>query len=133
MTFLITGILLLLPALALGQAVPYSAVVMEVTGKASASRQGVSRPLEAGGVLYPGEVVETAPDASLTLYYPESGEEEQWPGGLTFTVGSQQSEPRDPRMQSRNRKVSLPSLETPPGGLKLRGRGQAPKPADPPR
>lgn len=133
MTFLITGILLLLPALALGQTVPYSAMVMEVTGKVSASRQGVSRPLEAGVVLYPGEVVETAPEASLTLYYPESGEEEQWPGGLKFTVGSLQSEPRDPRVQSRNRKVTLPSLETPPGGLKLRGKGQAPKPAEPPR
>ena len=115
----------------LAEEVPYSALVMNLSGKATATRQGASRPLEVGAVLYPQEVVETAAGSSLTLYYPESGEEEEWPGGLKFSVGKAQSDPLHPQVKRTNRKVVLPSLESPPGGMKLRGRPQeeTPKPA----
>ena len=121
-------IILLLPAAVLGQSVSYSAVVMDLSGRATVVRKGAPRALEAGAVVYPGEVVETAPGATLTLYYPESGEEEQWPGGLKFTVGILKSEPRHPGVKSRNRRVTPPSLESPPGGLKLRSAPPAPEP-----
>lgn len=131
MLYVIAGlILLLLPQAAPGQGVPYSAMVMDVSGKATATQGGASRALEAGAVLYPQEVVEIGAGASLTVYYPESGEEEQWPGGLKFTVGKLHSDPQHPAVKRRSRKVALPSLESPPGGMKVRG---APPPAPAPQ
>ena len=134
MAFLLVGVMVLLSSSpAPGQSASYSAVVMDLSGKATATRQGEVRVLELGWVLYPGDMVETAPGASLTLYYPESGEEEQWPGDLKFMVGTHKSEPRHPGVTSRNRKITLPSLESPPGGLKVRAPPKAPEPAEPGR
>jgi hypothetical protein len=130
MLYVIAGlILLLLPQAAPGQGVPYRALVMDLSGQATATREGASRALEAGALLYPQEKVETGPGSSLTVYYPESGEEEQWPGGLKFTVGNLRSDPQHPAVKRRQRKVALPSLESPPGGMKVRG---APPPATTP-
>jgi len=132
MFFFMAGLILmlLLPQAAPGQGVPYSAMVMDISGKATATQQGASRALEAGAVLYPQEVVATGAGASLTVYYSESGEEEQWPGGLKFTVGKLRSDPQHPAVKRRSRKVALPSLEAPPGGMKVRG---APPPAPAPQ
>jgi hypothetical protein len=135
--------LLLAPG-AFAQDAPYSAIVLDISGKATATRQGTQRPLELGALLYPREVVETAPGASLTVNYLESGDEEQWPGEMKFTVGQARSDPLHPRVKRMNRKVALPSLnypsggttlmnlpeEGPPGGLKLRGRPPDKEPKD---
>ncbi len=132
MQVLLAGLLLVLGgALAApAQEVPYSAVVMDLTGKAAVTRHGESRPLETGTVLFPGDLVETAADAFLTVYYPQSGEEEKWPGGLKFTVGKLQSDHRRPEVKCRNLKVVLPSMDAPPGGMKIRG---APSPKEAPQ
>jgi hypothetical protein len=103
-------IILLLPTATIAGKVSYSAIVMDLTGKATATGLGKSRPLDLGDMLYPQEVVETAAGASLTINYPESEEEEQWPGGLKFTVGKTRSEPIPPQVKRSKRGVVLPPL-----------------------
>lgn len=111
---------------------PYSAVVLDLEGKVTATRNGETRSLELGAMLYPQEVVETGAGASLTLYYPESGEEEHWPGGLKFTVGTAHSDPLLPQVRRQKRPpVELPALDSPPGGLKVRGQSSD-QPGPPP-
>jgi hypothetical protein len=112
---------LLLPTMAGAEGVPYSAIVLDISGQVTATHQGNRRSLELGALLIPQEVVETAPGSALTINYLESGEEEQWPGGLRFSVGTAQSDPVHPQVKRMNRKVVLPQLASPPGGLKLRG------------
>jgi hypothetical protein len=109
---------LLLPLTAVAGVVPYSAIVMDLSGKATATRAGNTRPLELGEVLYPQDVVETATGASLTINYPESGEEEQWPGGMKFTVGKIRSANIPPQVKRTKRQVVLPNL--PPGSKPAR-------------
>jgi hypothetical protein len=101
---------LLLPAAAVAGEIPYSAIVLDLTGAATATRLGKSRPLGLGDILYPQEVVETAPGASLTINYPESEEEEEWPGGMKFTVGKIRSDPIPPQVKRRKHRVVLPAL-----------------------
>jgi hypothetical protein len=115
-------IILLLPAAAVAGEVPYSAIVLDLSGQATAIRLGKSRPLELGAVLYPQEVVETAAGASLTISYPESGEEEQWPGGMKFSVGKIRSDNIPPQVKRRKGGVVLPDLPPEPGqgGIKRR-------------
>ena len=107
---------LLLPMAALAGEAPYSAIVLDLSGTATATRLGKSRLLDLGAVLYPQEVVETAAAAVLSINYFESGDEEQWPGGLKFTVGKTQSDPIPPQVKRLNRKLVLPPLESPDTG-----------------
>jgi hypothetical protein len=103
-------IILLLPTAAVAGEVSYSAIVMDLTGPATATRLEKSRPLDLGDMLYPQEVVETAPGASLTINYPASGEEEEWPGSMKFTVGKIRSDPIPPQVKRRKHRVVLPAL-----------------------
>jgi hypothetical protein len=111
---------LLLPTAAVAAEVPYSAIVMDLTGQATVTRLGKSRPLDLGDMLYPQEEVETAAGASLTINYLESEEEEQWPGGMKFTVGKTRSDPIPPQVKRTKHGVVLPPLPegTSRGGLK---------------
>jgi len=51
------------PTLAFAGEVPYSAIVLDLSGTATATRLGKSRLLDLGAVLYSQEVVETAAGA----------------------------------------------------------------------
>jgi hypothetical protein len=114
--FMAWGLILLSPLTAVAGEVSYSAIVMDLSGQATATRLGKSRPLELGATLYPQEEVETAAASSLTINYLESGDEEEWPGGLKFAVGKTQSDPIPPQVKRTNRKVVLPSLDSPDTG-----------------
>ena len=95
---------LLLPSAVIAGEASYSAIVMDLSGKATVTRLGKNLPLDLGAVLYPQEMVETAPGAALTINYLESGEEEQWPGGMKFSVGKTQSDPVPPILANGWRK-----------------------------
>jgi hypothetical protein len=114
--FLVWLIILLSPLAAVAGEVPYSAIVLDLTGKATATRLGKGRPLDLGDMLYPQEEVETAAGASLTINYLESGDEEQWPGGMKFAVGKTRSDPIPPQVKRLSRKVVLPPLDSPGAG-----------------
>jgi hypothetical protein len=91
-------IVLLLPPMACAGGVPYSAIVLDISGKATATHQGKSRSLEPGALLNPDEVVETAPGASLTINYLESEEVNWAPSSIskarTFSSGLSWAMPR---------------------------------------
>ena len=109
-------IILLLPTAAVAGEIPYSAIVLDLSGTVTATRLGKSRPLDLGSVLYSQEMVETAAGAWLTINYLESGDEEQWPGGLKFSVGKTQTDSVPPQVKRLNRKLVLPTLESPDTG-----------------
>lgn len=115
-------LLFMLPTVALAEEVSYSAIVMDITGKVEVLHQGKNELPDLGDLLYPGDGVEIARDASLTINYPESGKEEQWPGGMKFTVGKTQSEDAPSQVIKRDRKIMLPQIESPQQGkFTLRG------------
>lgn len=117
-------LLLMLPSVCLGGEIPYTAIVMDMVGKVMVVHEGKRSPLDLGYLLYPGDVVETAENASLTINYLESGQEEQWPGGMRFSVSKTQSEPSRSQVKKRNRKIVLPQTKhAPMGGIRLRGIG----------
>jgi len=118
--FMVWLLVLLWPPPVLAEGVPYSAIVTAISGTVTVTRPGSVKPLELGTLLYAGGVVDTAAGASLTINYVESGEEEQWPGGLRFTVGKIRSDPLTPQVRRTNRKVETPDLDGPGGGMKTR-------------
>jgi hypothetical protein len=118
-------VILLLPTAAVAGEIPYSAIVLDLSGTVTATRLGKSRPLDLGSVLYSQEMVETAAGAWLIINYLESGDEEQWPGGLKFSVGKTQTDSVPPQVKRLNRTLVLPPLESPatarlyPGGVSI--------------
>jgi hypothetical protein len=115
---------LLVPQIGLSQGAQYSAIVMDMTGKVSVNSERGKRSLDLGQLLYPGDKVETGGDATITINYLHSGEEENWPGGLTFTVGKTQSSPVHSRMKKQNRQIHLPTIKTPQkGGFTMKRAG----------
>jgi hypothetical protein len=104
--------------------VPYSAIVMAVKGKVEVQRDRKKAPVDLGYLLYAGDRVETAKGASVTVNYLVSGQEEQWPGKMKFTIDTLRSRPSISSVIKRNKKIVLPKLENPQAGvLKLRGAG----------
>lgn len=105
MTFLV-----ITPMVTAGKA-GYSAMVMDVKGKAFALHAGANKSIDLGYLLYPGDSVETTKDASLTIAYLESGQEEQWPGGAKFIIEKNGSKPV-PAKITKKAKIKLPQIES---------------------
>jgi len=102
--------------------VPYSAMVMAVRGKVEVQRERKRIPVDLGCLLYAGDRVETAQGASVTVNYLETGQEEQWPGKMRFTVEKRGSSPSPSSAPRKNRKIVLSRLESPQAGaFRLRG------------
>jgi hypothetical protein len=97
--------------------VPYSAIVMDVKGKVEVQRDRKKMPVDLGYLLYTGDMVETAKGSSVTVHYLESGQEEQWPGKMKFTIDKQRSRPAHSSVITKNKKIVLPSLENPQAGV----------------
>ncbi len=96
------------PAVSLAGEVPYSAVVKDTAGNVTVVHEGRRSRLDPGCLLYPGDRVEIPKDGSLTIHYLESGQVEQWPGGLRFSIGKTKSEPLYPRVIITNTKIVIP-------------------------
>jgi hypothetical protein len=97
--------------------VPYSAIVLDVRGKVEVQRDRKKMPVDLGYLLYAGDMVETAKGASVTVQYLESGQEEQWPGKMKFTIDKQRSRPALSSVITKNKKIVLPRLENPQAGV----------------
>ena len=99
-----------------------SAIIMDAGGNVSLVRNGKKRGVGLGELLFSGDVVELAKDASLTINYLESGQQEQWPGGMKVVVGTAQSKHIPSGVLIANNKVVLPQLDSPQmGSFTLRG------------
>ena len=119
-------LLLILPLNTVSEANAYDAMVMDVKGKVSVVHKGTNKPVDLGALLDSGDTVKIAKDASITLNYSKSGLEEQWPGGLNFTVGKTQSHPSDPRVKKKTRKIILVQTDDsigPGGRFVMKGGG----------
>ena len=99
----------MLPQIGSAEEAQYTAMVMEITGKVSVSSEKGKKPLYLGGLLCPGDKVEIDRNATITINYVKSGEEEKWPGGLTFTIGKAQSSPIDSRVIRQYRPIHHPT------------------------
>jgi hypothetical protein len=97
--------------------VPYSAIVLDVKGKVEVQRDRKKMPVDLGYLLYAGDMVETAKGASVTVQYLESGQEEQWPGKMKFTIDKLRSRPALSSVITKNKKIVLPRLENPQAGV----------------
>ncbi|MHB8108618.1 MAG: FecR family protein [Syntrophorhabdaceae bacterium] len=93
----------------------YSAIVMDVKGKVSVQHAGKSKTVNLGCLLYPDDSLETAKEATLTVTYLESGQEEQWAGGARFVVGKDGSKPAPGKIKKRD-KISVPQIASPQKG-----------------
>ena len=91
--FIYLLIFLAVPLTCSAAEVPYSAIVMDVKGKVEVQRDRKKMPVDLGCLLYAGDKVETAKGASVTVHYLESGQEEQWPGKMKFTIDKLRSRP----------------------------------------
>jgi hypothetical protein len=119
-------LLLTFPQLCRAGDTPYSAIVMSVKGKAVVQHKGKRVPADLGYLLYPGDEVTTAKNASLTINYLESGLEEQWPGGMKFVIEKIESSPAISRMKKTYQKIILPQMKyQQTGSIRLRGSGNA--------
>ena len=103
------------PLMVTAREVGYSAMVMDVKGKVFARHGGVNKSVDLGYLLYPGDSVEATKDASLTITYLESGQEEQWPGGANFVVEKSGSRPVPAKITKKNR-INLPQIASPQKG-----------------
>jgi len=118
------AMLLIVPMMAAAGDVGYSAMVMGVKGKVLVRHGGAKKAVDLGCLLYPGDSVETAKGASLTVAYLESGQEEQWSGAAKFVVEKNGSKPAAPRVNKKSR-VTVPQIASAQkGSLKLRGLKQ---------
>jgi len=113
MVFFIT--FLIVTPIAIATDVGYAAMVMGVKGKVFVQHAGKSRPADLGHLLYPGDSVETAKEASLTIAYLESGQEEQWTGGSKFVVEKDGSKPAPAKITKKN-KIVVPQIVSPQKG-----------------
>jgi hypothetical protein len=122
------------PAVSLAGEVSYSAIVKDTAGKVTVVHEGKRSPLDPGCLLYPGDRVEILKDGSLTIHYLESGQVEQWPGGLGFSIGITKSEPIHPRVIITNTKIVIPPRgDSEQGGtIILRSEGKSPTTEDSP-
>ena len=111
----------MIPLMAIAKEVGYRAMVMDIKGKAFVLHSGAKKSLDLGYLLYPGDSVEITKDASMTITYLESGQEERWSGGAKFVVEKNGSKPAPAHIMKKNR-IILPQIVSPQqGSLKLRG------------
>ena len=111
-----------LPGIAAAENSSCSAIIMDTGGNVSLVRNGKKKGVGLGELLYSGDVVELAKDASLTINYLESGQQEQWPGGMKVVVGNTQSKHIPSGVLIANNKVVLPQIDSPQkGSFTLRG------------
>ncbi len=110
--------------------VPYSAMVLNVKGKVEIQRGRQKKPANLGCLLYPGDRVETAIGASVTVKYLESGLEEQWPENKRFTIEKLASRQADSSVKKKQGKIALPALKNPQSGASRFIEGEAPAPAE---
>ncbi len=110
--------------------VPYSAMVLAVKGKVEVQRDRQKKLARLGCLLYPGDRVETALGASVTVKYLESGLEEQWPEKKRFTIEKRESRQADSSVKKKQGKIALPSLKNPQAGASRFIGGDAPVPAE---
>ena len=99
----------MIPLMAIAGEAGYSAIVMDVKGKAFVLHAGVRKAIDLGCLLYSGDSVETTPGASVTITYLESGQEETWSGGAKFVVEKNGSNPAPAQINKRNR-IILPQI-----------------------
>jgi len=125
--FCVFFILQLLPFSMAPEANAYDAIVMDVKGRVSVMRKGVNKHVDLGALLDSGDKVKIAGSASITVNYSKSGIEEEWPGGLNFTVGSTQSDPSVARVKKKTRKIVLIRVEDLAKGVFIM-RGGSPPP-----
>ncbi len=117
-----TLLLFILSGIVVAENISYSAIIMDIRGDVSLARNEKTREVDLGELLYPGDVIGLAKDASLTINYLESGQQEQWPGGMKVAVGSAQSEHISSEVLIVNKKVVLPQIESSQkGSFTLRG------------
>lgn len=115
-----------LSEIAVAENISYSAIIMDIRGDVSLVRSGKKRAVGLGGLLYPADVVGLAKDASLTINYLESGQQEQWPGGMEVVVGAAQSEHIPSGVLIVNKKVVLSEIESSHIGASVfRGTGSS--------
>jgi len=88
----------------------YSAVVMDMTGNATVQRGGKGEQvsLNAGDVLYAGDIVAVAEKSTLTINYLKTNREEKWPGGMKFSVGDSGTKDVPPGVEVSTDEVILP-------------------------
>ena len=91
----------------------YSAIVLDIAGKASVQRSGKGKQffLEGGDLLYPGDVVKTEENSTLTIMYIESSRLEKWPQGKNFTVGKTKTDNVPADVKITERRVTLPKKQ----------------------
>jgi hypothetical protein len=94
----------------------YSAVVMDMTGKAYVQRggKGEKASLNMGDLLYPGDAVAVEKDSTLTINYLPSSQQEKWPQGTKFLVGVSETKDAPAGVEKSIKEVLLP--EDPYGG-----------------
>ena len=112
--FYVFLILQILPFNILSEANAYDAIVMDVKGNVSVIHKRVNKPVDLGALLDSGDKVKIAKDASITVLYSKSAIEEQWPGGLNFTIGTTQSDPSDARVKKKTRRIVIPPTDDSP-------------------
>jgi len=111
------------PSLGWAGETQYSAMVTAVEGDVSVWHLGAKRKIDLGHLLYPGDEVETRGNASLIIYYLESGLEEQWLGNVKFVAEKIASKPAAMRAKKKDR-INLPQIEPQQmGGIRLKQMG----------
>jgi len=92
----------------------YSAVVLDIAGKALVQQGGKGKEyiVEAGDLLYPGDIVKTEKNSTLTIMYIASNRLEKWPQDKKFTVGKAKTDGVPADVEVKERRVTLPKKET---------------------
>jgi len=112
-TFLILSIILLALGNVFAQEADYSAIVLDIVGKASVQQNGKGKEfsIESGDLLYPGDVIKTEDNSTLTIEYIESNRLEKWPQGKNFTVGKTKTDNVPADVKITERSIPLPKKE----------------------
>jgi len=96
------------------QAGNYSAIVIDESGKVSVRHDGgkaAEANLQAGDVLYPGDIVKTHDKSSVTINYYLTGRQERWPGRMKFFVGSSETNNVPSGVEISTSEVNLPEVD----------------------
>jgi len=89
----------------------YSAIALDVNGTVLVqpkADQAKEKVIVSGELLYPGDIVKTKENSTLTVLYVDSAREEKWPQGKSFTVGMTKTEQVPPDVEIKEEEIVMP-------------------------
>ena len=92
----------------------YSAVALDINGKVLVQPKADKKKekvIISGDLLYPGDIVKTQENSTLTILYVDSAREEKWPQGRSFTVGKLKTEGLLQGVEIKEEDLTLPKKD----------------------